>query len=53
MTSFTDTPAGTAAADSGDDSLAETVGTLRKTFAAGRTKPLGWRLSQLQGISAC
>ena len=35
----------------GGGSPADVVGSLRGVFASGRTKPLEWRLSQLEGIS--
>ncbi len=40
------------AADPGDgaSAAAETVASLRATFAGGRTKPIQWRLRQLDGI---
>ena len=35
----------------GNDRVAEIVTRLRATFATGRTKPLDWRLRQLDGVS--
>ena len=53
MTSLADrhsAPGGTGSPSVGDLSARQTVDRLRTTFRSGRTRPLGWRLRQLQGI---
>jgi aldehyde dehydrogenase (NAD+) len=46
-----DEQASPAGVERGAHRLAEIVTRLRTTFATGRTKPLDWRLRQLEGIS--
>jgi aldehyde dehydrogenase (NAD+) len=50
MTSI-DEQASHAGIEGGSHRVAEIVTRLRTTFATGRTKPLDWRLRQLEGIS--
>src|SRR6202048_3503798 len=51
MTSMADESASPAGIDRGSHRVAEIVTRLRTTFATGRTKPLDWRLRQLEGIA--
>jgi aldehyde dehydrogenase (NAD+) len=51
MTSTLSQSTGTSAALAGAASPADVVSVLRDTFGTGRTRPLQWRLHQLEGIS--
>lgn len=51
MTSTIDQTASRYGGSAGSGTPTQIVGTLRDVFVSGRTKPLEWRLNQLEGIS--